>query len=300
VTHRPRLAPRLGSLVLVAAAVAVPALARAEDAPNTGACIAASESAVALKKENKLIDARTQLSLCASPSCPDVVKTSCHQRLTEVGHAIATLVLVTKDTSGNDLTAVTLSIDGAPYASRLDGSAIELDPGEHELRLEVAGQPVVVRRLVMHEGERQRRETVVLGAPAVAAPGAEPARGSEPGVAAPPSNGGAERTIAEVVGGVGLAALAVGGIFGVLTMSAHNNYEQHCGAAIGAPAGSCDERGVVGESDATSKGTLSTIFFAGGAVAAAAAVILFVTAPKGTRGARVGVGPGGVIVGGRF
>jgi len=297
VIHRAPFVRRSGSLLLLAAALVVPtSAARAQD---TGACIAASESALALKKADKLMDARRQLSLCAAPSCPDVVKGSCEKRLAEVSQAIPSIVLFATDATGNDLTAVKLSIDGAAYADRLDGRAIELDPGEHELRLEVAGQPPTVKRLVLHQGEQGRRESVVVGPPPAATPVPPPA--ASIAADAEPSPGGTQRTIGWIVGGVGVAGLTAGGVFGLLAISAHNSYEQHCGNNIGAPSSNdCDSTGRSGQSDASTKATLSTVFFVGGGVAATAGMTLLLTAPKSITGTQVGVGPDGIVVQGRF
>lgn len=294
--RRPASRVRLRVLLLLPVALAAPAsVARAQD---TDACIAANEAAVARKKADKLIEARKQLSVCASPSCPDVVRTSCERRLGEVGQAIPSLVVFATDAAGNDLTAVKVLIDGVAYADRLDGNAIELDPGEHELRFEVAGHPPTVKRVFMLEGERGRRESVVVGLPPAPPlpPGIVPGAGAEP----IRPDGGSRRTLGWIVGGVGAAALATGGVFGVFAIRAHDSYEQQCGASIGAPAGSCNSQGVTGHDDAATKATISTVFFVVGGVAAAAGVTLVLTAPRSVTTARVGVGPGGVVVQGGF
>jgi hypothetical protein len=127
---------------------------------------------------------------------------------------------------------------------------------------------------------------------AEAAPPATPAESSEE--TAPSSPGATQRTIGLVVGGVGVAALGAGAIFGALALSAKNSYEQNCGANIGAPSGSCNSTGVSGQSDASNKALLSTVFVIGGAVAAAGGAVLFFTAPRAP--AQVGLGPGVVFL----
>lgn len=290
-----------GPLVLALIAGA-PHLARAQD---TDACINASEKAVALRKADQLIEERASLAACAASSCPDAVRTSCEQRLGQVTQAIPSIVFFAKDGSGRDLASVKLTIDGSVYADHLDGSAITLNPGEHEFRFEVPGQAPVEQRFVLHQGDQNRREDIVIGvAPALPTESA----------AKPPetktfsmdqgstSHGSAQRTAGLVVGGVGLASLVAGAIFGGLSLAAHASYEKDCGSNLGpqVPAGQCTAQGVSGQSDAATKGTLSTVFFVAGGVLTAAGGVIFFTAPKGGLSAQVGWGFGGVVAKGQF
>lgn len=290
---------RVACLALLVTVSSTVRVARAQD---TDACINASEKALALRKAEKLIDARASLSTCAASSCPDAVRTSCQQRLAETNQTIPSIVFFAKDGTGRDLTTVKLTIDGAIYADHLDGSAIVRDPGEHEFRFEATGQEPVVKRFVLHAGEQNRREDIVIGAaPAAPATASVPPASAAPVADQGPVNDGRiQRTIGLVVGGVGVVGLVVGGIFGALSMSAHSSYEQNCGSNIGAPAGFCNSAGVSGESDAATKGTISTAFFIGGAVATAAGAVLFFTAPSGPSSTQGGLGPAGVLVKGQF
>jgi hypothetical protein len=273
-------------------------------AQDTDACISASESAVGLHKAGKLIDARAALSKCAAPSCPEAVRTSCQQRLAVASDAIPSVLFFVKDSSGGDLAAVRLTIDGAVYSEHLDGSAVTLDPGEHEFRFEVAGQEPVVKRLLLHQGEKNRRENLVIGAapaPAVTAPAPAPD-------AQPMDPGKTRRLTGLVVGGVGVAGLITGAIFGGLTFSETSSYMTHCGKMIGAPPGQCNVAGVSGEGTASTFGAVSTVAFIVGGVAAAGGAVLYFTAPKSATSRATGaqlpftvaVGPTGLSFAGRF
>jgi hypothetical protein len=285
-------------------------LARAQD---TDACIIASEKAVALRKADKLLEQRAELSTCAASSCPDAVRTSCQQRLAQANQAIPSIVFFAQDRSGRDLVAIKLSIDGAAYTDRLDGTAIALNPGEHEFRFEMTEQQPVVKTFVMHQGEQNRREIILLGAAPIPAALVAPSASAPPGTArdaSTPAGAGADqnasggsgpqRTLGLVVGSVGVASLAAGAILGGLSIAAHSSYEKNCGNNIGAPAGLCNSQGVNGESDAATKGTLSTIFFIAGGVAGVAGGALFFASLKGPARTQVGVGVDSVIVKGRF
>ncbi|HLK37289.1 MAG TPA: hypothetical protein VKU41_11095, partial [Polyangiaceae bacterium] len=149
---------------VVAAVWLLAAPARADDA----ACVAATETSLGLRKQGKLHQALKELAACAEPSCPAEIKTECSRRIAEIDDAMPTLILAAKDGTGNDLTAVAVSMDGAPLVGMLDGRAIAIDPGEHSFRFEAAGQPALDKNFVVREGEKDRRETVVIGPPAPA------------------------------------------------------------------------------------------------------------------------------------
>jgi hypothetical protein len=301
--------PRTASRFVAPVALAVATASSFAHAQDTDACINASEKAVAQHKAQKLVNERALLAVCAASSCPEVVRSSCQQRLAQVNQSIPSIVFSAKDGAGHDVAAVKLAIDGVAYTDPRDGDAIVLDPGEHEFRFEAPGQAPVVKRFIMHQGEQNRREDILVG------PAALPATTVAPTVPPPPdsaattsaltagerrsTHGNTQRAIGIVVGGVGVASLAAGAIFGGLSMAAHGSYENDCGGKIGAPAGFCNHQGVSGESDAATKGTLSTIFFLAGGVAAAAGAAVFFTAPRGDA-MQVGVGPGAVVVKGRF
>jgi hypothetical protein len=293
--------------VYLSVVVATAGAAKGARADETDACISASEKAVSQQKAEKLIDERASLSICAASSCPEAISSSCQQRLAQVKQAIPSIVFYAKDGSGHDIAAVKVTIDGAPYSDHLDGSAIVLDPGVHEVLFEAEGQPPVVQRYVLHANEQNRRETLTIGTAPVsvavvpmAATTAEAARPAEAGSTSGAGGGNAQRTIGLVVGGAGVAGLIAGAIFGGLSLSAHSSYEKDCGSNIGAPAGLCNPAGVSGESDAATKGTISTVAFIAGGVALAAGAGLFLFAPKGSSAPQVGVGPGSLWVQGRF
>jgi hypothetical protein len=293
-------------------------------AQDIDACINANESAVALRKADKLIEARAALSTCASVTCPDAVRESCKARLPEINRAIPSIVFSAVDPTGRDLTEVAVFVDGKPYVGRLEGGAIELNPGEHEFRLETQGEPAIVNRLVLLQGQQNRREAVVFGAtpqpsvlPRGSAPGSSPsvtAAAPQPSPVALPaphdqtasssaattSSGPSRRTVGAIIGGVGAAGLVTGAIFGALSIIAHNAYEQNCGASIMAAAGYCNRQGLSGEKDAANKGNVATAFLIGGAVVLGAGATIFLIAPNGTANPEVGIGVGTLSLRGDF
>jgi hypothetical protein len=63
---------------------------------------------------------------------------------------------------------VRVLVDGTVRAERLDGSAIDLDPGPHRLRLEPARGAVVEQDVLARIGEKNRAIDAVVGAPSAA------------------------------------------------------------------------------------------------------------------------------------
>jgi hypothetical protein len=150
------LAVGLASMILGAATVA-----RADE-PTKEQCISANEEAFALRKSYKLLAARHKLAICTAPVCPTVIRDDCAERLSELAKAIPSVVFTVKDAGGNDLSDVNVTMDSVVITQRLDGSAIEVDPGEHTFELSSASLPTVSKVLIISEGVRGRQEAVTL------------------------------------------------------------------------------------------------------------------------------------------
>jgi hypothetical protein len=207
--------------VLSALASASIALAFATDAhaadPTTADCLGASEASVKLRTEHKLREARAQLLTCAAASCPADIRAECTRRVEVVNAAIPTIVFEAKNPSGDDLVAVKVTMDGRPLVERLEGTAISLDPGEHKFVFEVAGQPPLAKTLVLREGEKDRRERIVIGvatagtvvtAPAStsSAPNTPPPEGDAGNAATLPEDHSTRRVVGFAVIGLGVAS----------------------------------------------------------------------------------------------
>jgi hypothetical protein len=110
---------------------------------------------------------------------------------------------------------------------------------------------------------------------------------------AAPTTLGAQRTIALVLGGVGVLGVGVGAVFGVTAMSRKSDAQAAC------PGACATSDGVTKWSDAASAGNASTVAFVLGGVALAGGAVLWFTAPSGSA-FHVAVAPGGVRVGGTW
>jgi hypothetical protein len=252
-------------------------------APTKEQCIDANSRAQQLRRESKLTAAREQLLSCSDPSCPTLVRGDCTARLDEVQKAQPTLVLDVKSRSGDDLTDVKVTVDGQPFTAKLDGTAIPMDPGQHTFGFEASGFEPFTKVLVLKETEKDRRERVVLRRlpKAAAEPsgtgGPAPALPDEPPVAEPSHGLGAQRWLGIVVGGVGLAGVAVGSVFGLKASSEWSAQQSACASSSNCPD---HEGAVTHHSNLTTDATISTWAFIGGGALVASGALLVLTAPS--------------------
>ena len=254
------------------------------DAQTEEECIAANESAVALHESGKLLETRRELTACAAPTCPDVVRVSCERRLNDLNGVIPSIVFDVKDPRGNDRADARLTVSGVTYDQSLAGTAISLNPGRQEFKFEAPGQPPLYRVFVLREGEQNRRETIVLGAPiARASSGSqvEPLMAEE---RAKP--GSAQRTWGVVTGIIGVAGMGAGVVTGLVAKGQYTgtlqpqgpwppgiNHDPMC--SVG---GTCTVAGEAQQSSSHDLANVATGLFVGGAVFVALGVTLFLTA----------------------
>jgi hypothetical protein len=308
------------------AVVTGPQVAVAAD-PTLSDCIGANESALQARAEHKLRQARAQSLVCAADSCPGEMREQCRQRVAQLNAAIPTLVFAVQNTSGTDLGAVRVSMDGALIADRLEGTAISLDPGEHKFTFEIAGQPPIEKTLILREGEKDRREEVKFGtAPSqkdqqaggtppppqsTISPPSPPSASAESTPANPDSTKqtggmGTQRILGITATGVGAAGLVVGGVFGLLTASAISKQKSDCPSAANCPN---YLQAASDHSTSTTDGTVSTVAVVAGGALVAGGLALFFTAHGGTAEPfatglvllpSVGPGAGGMLLRGEF
>jgi len=270
--------------------------------PTIGECLAANDKSIALRNEHKLLAARTQLLVCAAPSCPGEVRKECLRRIDLVNASLPTVVIEAKDGAGNDLAAVKVTMDGDVLAEKLDGSALSLDPGAHTFTFELAGQPPITKQLVIREGQKDRREVLQFGATPAATPTATSAA-KAPATASiessvdqvSSSSGGSQKTIALIAAGVGVVGIGVGTIFGLSAISKHDDANAKC------PGACSDQAGVDLWNDARTAGNISTIGFVVGGVGLATGAILWLTAkPSRSTAVHADVGPGSLHIRGTW
>jgi hypothetical protein len=191
--------------------------ARGADEKNS--CVASYGSSQELRRDQHLGRAREELRSCARAACPALVRTDCITWLDQVQAEFPTLAIhAQKD--GVDVANVKVIVDNVLAAARLDGSSLEVEPGEHTLRFETEGAPPVVLKLVVRDREKDRPIPVSFLSASFGLEG--PAPGETPRYS---------RTVpagAIVLGGVGVAGLVTFGVLGLVGKNRESTMDTTC------------------------------------------------------------------------
>jgi hypothetical protein len=137
--------------------------ALADEPAEKAECISASDEGQQLRDDGKYTRAREAFARCARESCPLLLRSDCVHWLLDIDQSSASVVVNAKDDKGNDLVDVTVTVDGQPLVSKLDGKPLAVDPGEHVFRYEAAGFPPVEEHAVIHASEKNRVLNVRFG-----------------------------------------------------------------------------------------------------------------------------------------
>lgn len=152
-----------GLFVLAASAAARPAMAQSRGPSAARVCAEAASSGQVLRDEGKLVEARARFVACAQPSCPKLIQKDCAEWQADVDARLPTVVVSAKDDAGHDVAAVSVTVDGAPFArSAADGRSTPVNPGRHTFAFAAPGHRPAERIVVVREGERARAVDGVL------------------------------------------------------------------------------------------------------------------------------------------
>jgi hypothetical protein len=150
-------------IVALGALAALLAAPSAASATTKEACIRAFDTGQQARRQGALRRAREELLVCSQQECPAVVRADCGDVLRQVDAAQPTIVLKAASGNGNDLTDVTVDLDGQRLASSLDGRAIPVDPGKLSLVFRRPPAEPVAIEIVIAEGEKSRIVRATLG-----------------------------------------------------------------------------------------------------------------------------------------
>jgi hypothetical protein len=301
--------PRRSAVAFAAASLVLFAPSSATAAkPDARTCAAVRDGAQKLRSDKHLRQAREQLTTCSDAGCPADVRKACTKAAAEIDAAMPTVAFSAKDPSGAEVKALKVTLDGQPVpdADVSDGM-LQVDPGQHTFTFSADPWAPVTRALTLAEGDR-RTETVTFAKATGDAPAAETAPAPAPADETAPSAEGrglSRETVGMVTGGLGFAGIAglgLGGVFGMLAISARNQQTSDCASAakcVNYPSALNDH------STSLSDGTISTAaFVVGGAfIAGAVGFYLLETHPSASSpatGVLVVPGPGGVLLKGEF
>lgn len=236
--------------------------------PTKERCIAAHVAGQDLRRSGKLSGAIDTFEFCAATSCPAVVREDCERRLIEAQRARPTVVFVGKTPESEHVAKLRIGVDGAAPRN-LAEAPITVETGEHRFYLVAEGFAPVTKRLTLLEGMHVREEIVFARRLPAAHERSEDAAASSP-----------QRTVAYVVGGVGIASL-VGAL--AFEISARGTYSEAKEARCDGDDPAC-QRGTAATmvDEARGERTTAYVFGAVGAVMLVGAVVLWLTAPSNT------------------
>jgi hypothetical protein len=149
----------------VAVACLVASAARAQDKQT---CNAAYQEAQVARAGHKYVKAREQLRVCASGSCPGFITKDCTDWLKDIEPRVPSVVFAAKNAAGSDVVDVKVTIDGSPLVDKLDGIAVDVDPGAHTFGFE-GPDGKAEQKVVVTEGTKAQRVAVTFGPPGAAA-----------------------------------------------------------------------------------------------------------------------------------
>jgi len=250
---RSLLTSTIPKIVAACAAVLVSSPA-ASFAADTNVCVSSYEQSQSLRRVGKLRDARQRALECARDVCPAVLSRDCQRWATELETSIPTVIFDVRGLAGEEITKVTVFIDDKKLVDRLDGKAMEVEPGTHKFRFvpkELKGASKEVS-VTIREGEKYRKISSSF----------------EDKAAAQASISRPIPTAAYVFGGIGIAGLAAGTFFGLRGLSQKNDLD------------SCKPQCSPSDVDSMSRNyAIADIAFGVGVVSGVAAVYLYLTRP---------------------
>ncbi len=192
--------------------------------------------------------------------------------------------------------SVSVSRNGVPVNAGVLGNAIPVDPGSHELEASAPGK-VTWKDTVDVKGEGA---TVEVRIPPLADSGdgatspPPSTQDSSPPPAMSAETGSTQRTVAWVSGGVGVAGVVTGTVFGLLASSSWSKAQDGCDDG----AFECTADAIDKEDSARTQANVATVAFIVGGVGLGLSTVLFLT--DGPESPEVALEPTRVVLRGRF
>lgn len=149
------------------------------------------------------------------------------------------------------------------------GRAIPLDPGSHDVTLDVPGEVLSHHTITLAPGDAKR---IVLSLPARPKPPPTPAPNEQ--------QDDTMRTSAYVVGGVGITGVIVGVVAGAIAINRHEEIEENCVDLV------CNATGISKVETVREAGNTATVALVIGGVALAAGITLWFLSEPDERSAK--------------
>ena len=259
----------LSGLLFLGAAVFIPTFAQAEEGVSKEQCAHAYETAQEAKAEGRFQESIAELRICAQPVCPSFVQTECAAWLDEVEAELPSIVVRVVGKNGEDVDSAVVKIDEEIAEGILSGRAFALNPGKHQLWVQLEGEEPKTQSLMVSQGQKNRLVTVSYEEKAVAGPTSTTAAPIE-------YEPNPLRVWSYVIGGTGLAAIGVGIGVGLAAVSDQNTLESDCGLT----GSLCDQDEYNSRKDSIdSQKIIADITWISGAALAIGGVVMFIATP---------------------
>lgn len=224
--------------------------------------------ALCSEHDGDLLEARTRWhrAVQLSKELADERQKLAEERLRELEAEIPTVeVVISRGTDVSKPPSGAIGeLDGNLVSPRALQQPIEMNPGEHEIAVTVAGRPPAS---VTFEVARGDHITVSVPLPATK-PEPQPVTSDE---------GEPYRAVGYVLLGVGAASFVVSAVTGAMYLGERSTVDEHCNDVL-----QCDQEGLDAASSAGTLGMINGVTFLGGLFAATAGVALVFLAPDGS------------------
>ena len=128
-------------------------------------CTSHRDQGQTLKVDGHWLEAREVLQGCAQESCPIAIRSECRGWIEQLSSALPSVVFIVEGTvAGGSPPKVFVdksTLTDQAYATEVP---IELEPGEHEFRIELEGYPMKSLTLTLEQGQQHRLVRVRMGA----------------------------------------------------------------------------------------------------------------------------------------
>lgn len=207
------------------------------------------------------------------------------ERIAELGPRVPRLTIRIRTSRAPDVTVLR---DGTVLGDAALGVALPVDPGTHVIVVRARGHADACEEVTLREGDV--RVVDLERGPALASERASPP-------SAPSAPSATQRTLGIVLGGVGVAGVGVGTVFGIVSKSTYDEARTHCSNG----PDSCDAIGVSRSETAYGQAAASTVALIAGGALLASGLALFLTAPRSLAVApSASANQAGLAIGGRW
>jgi len=177
---------------------------------------------------------------------------------------------------------VAVELNGTELGAASLGLELPVDPGAQRIVVRARGREARTMTVTLVESET--KQVVVSPGPAIAPePVATPPVTAGANDSAPSDQGSGQRTLGWVLGGVGVAGLAVSAVTGVMVLDRKSTVDEEC------TNDACSTKGDEAAASGRTLSTVSTIAFVAGAVGVGVGAYFLLSAPDAPVSARVGL-----------